>query len=180
MDTLQIENLLRADCRLSTSFEGVFASDQLPSFCESSCPAALVMNLDPSSRGGSHWVCIYVDGKTRCGEYFDSYGMRPPVEDFVKFLDRNCARWTYNDRELQSLDTDVCGHYCIWFLSERARGRSMDEIVAGFSPSNTARNDAAVRKRVETRFGRIADDVIARGGRGGNAAAVQCCCARVR
>jgi hypothetical protein len=179
MDTRQIENLLRADCKLSTTFEGVFASDLLPLFCETSVPVAVVMNMDPSTQGGSHWVCIYIEN--RHGEYFDSYGLHPPLEAFVKFLNRNCTQWTFNDLELQSLDSNVCGHYCIWFLSERARGRSMDEIVAQFSPRDTAKNDAAVRKLVESRFGKIADDVIhgaaAQKRWWGNE--VQCCCARV-
>jgi hypothetical protein len=178
MDTLQVENVLRADCKLSTTFEGVYASNMLPSFCDTSgSGAAVVANLDPSTRPGSHWVCMYVDEQGR-GEYFDSYGLPPPLPEFVAFLGRNAARgWTYNRHELQSLDTTVCGHYCIWFLSERARGKSMEEIVARFSSTDTQKNDSQVENFVVTRFGKIAATVatLAAGRR-----SVQCCCARVR
>jgi hypothetical protein len=175
MDTLQVENLLRADCKLSTIFEGVFASDRLPLFCGGG-DLGMVMNLDPSDRGGSHWVCIYVqDGK---GEYFDSYGMAPPIEEFLDFLQRNSKTWSYNKQELQSLDSTVCGHYCIWFLSERARGRSMQNIVQDFSETDTKRNDQAVKMQVETRFGGMVKKTSSSSSARGRC--VQCCCPRVR
>jgi hypothetical protein len=192
MDTLQVENVLRADCKLSLAFDGVYASDCLPLYCGAGNDTAMVMNLDPSTLGGSHWVCLYIaQGR---GEYFDSYGLAPPLEDFVRFLDRNTTSssgrggWTYNTQELQSLDTEVCGHYCIWFLSERARGRSMQDIVRQFSNSDTQRNDVMVRRQVESRFGQIVVNAQIRrrsgggggGGGGGESSSkcVQCCCAR--
>ncbi len=47
----------------------------------------IVFNLDPHYRGGSHWVCMYVDFKT-CGiYYFDSVGMLPPKE-IKKLIDK--------------------------------------------------------------------------------------------
>jgi hypothetical protein len=110
---------------------------------------------------GSHWVCVYVEnGK---GEYFDSYGMSPHiVEPFISFLDRNCrSNWSYNRHELQSIDSTVCGHYCIWFLSERARGKTMSEIVSQFS-NDTRSNDALVKESVELRYGGIAHSIINR------------------
>lgn len=178
MNTQQIENLLRADCKLSTIFEGVFAADMIPVVCES--VTALVANLDRSNSSGSHWVCMYIqNGK---GEYFDSYGLAPMLDEFTDFLNTNCYQsWTYNRQELQSLDSEVCGHYCIWFLSERARGLSMQDIVSKFSSSDTKTNDRVVKQQVETRFGGIAAGIqqqqfytLAR------KYVVQCCCARVK
>jgi hypothetical protein len=155
MNTTEIENLLRSDCKLSTIFEGVFASDCLPSFCAEE--TAIVMNLDPHDRSGSHWVCLYIEnGK---GEYFDSYGYSPVDVNFVNFLNRNCPSWKFNDKEFQALDSDVCGHYCIWYLSERARGLTMDEIKNQFDTRDCNKNDAQVKENVEVRFGSIAMQV---------------------
>jgi hypothetical protein len=177
MDTLQVENLLRADCKLSTIFDGVYASDCLPLFCGSG-DTGLVMNLDPSDRAGSHWVCIYIqDGN---GEYFDSYGMAPPLENFLDFLKRNCRTWSYNKQELQSLDSTVCGHYCIWFLSERARGQTMQNIVRNFSETDSKLNDKKVKSQVETRFGGIVQKLSESSSNINRVRCVQCCCARVR
>jgi hypothetical protein len=173
MNTLQLENLLRSDCKLSVTFEGVFASDLIPTFCGSR--TALVLNESPQSDSGTHWIGIYIEnGK---GEYFDSYGRSPEVANFVHFLDRNCPRknWRYNEKELQSYDTDVCGQYCIWFISERARGKSMNDIVSTFS-KDTQKNDVIVKERVETRFGRIAEQYI----NIDSCANLQCCIKRAR
>ena len=40
----------------------------------------VVFNLDPHYRGGSHWVCMFIDLKTAGIYYFDSVGMPPPKE----------------------------------------------------------------------------------------------------
>ena len=40
----------------------------------------IVFNLDPHYRGGSHWVCLYMDFKTGGIYYFDSVGSLPPQQ----------------------------------------------------------------------------------------------------
>lgn len=158
MNTIQVENILRADCKLSSIFEGVFPSDRLPAFCDEN-KTAMVMNLDPHDQAGSHWVCLYIENGH--GEYFDSYGESPPVKNFVSFIKRNCTSWNFNRNELQSLNTDVCGDYCIWFLSERARGKSMQDIVSQFS-NDCKNNDIMVRKQVTSRYGDIVAQVLSK------------------
>lgn len=159
MNTREVENILRSDCKLSTIFEGVYASDRLPLFCNYN-NTALVMNLDPHNQSGSHWVSIYIENGY--GLYFDSYGMPPTVNaNFVHFLNRNCTQgWDYNRTELQALDSDVCGHYCIWFLSERARGVSLKNIVNQFTANCTV-NDKLVKQNVVKRYGSIVAKLIA-------------------
>ena len=72
MNTLQIERLLKKDLKSKTIFKKVCALDQLgrPTF-----PSAYVINSDPSSEPGGHWVAVYFDKHGR-GKYFDSYGLR--------------------------------------------------------------------------------------------------------
>ena len=71
MNTLQIERLLKKGLKSKTIFKKVCALDQLekPTF-----PSAYVINSDPSSEPGEHWVAVYFDKRGR-GEYFDSYGL---------------------------------------------------------------------------------------------------------
>ena len=66
MNTLQIERLLKKDLKSKTIFKKVCALDQLekPTF-----PSAYVINSDPSSKPGEHWVAVYFDKRGR-GEYF--------------------------------------------------------------------------------------------------------------
>ena len=58
MNTLQIERLLKKDLKSKTIFKKVCALDQLvkPTF-----PSAYVINSDPSSKPGEHWVAVYFD-----------------------------------------------------------------------------------------------------------------------
>jgi len=48
-------------------------------------------------------------------EYFDSF-RRPPEAPFESFLNQHCARWIFNDRQLQCIISHFCGHYCIFLL----------------------------------------------------------------
>ena len=58
MNTLQIEHLLKKDLKSKAIFKKVCALDQLekPTF-----PSAYVINSDPSSEPGEHWVAVYFD-----------------------------------------------------------------------------------------------------------------------
>ena len=47
----------------------------------------VVFNLDPHYRGGSHWVCMFLDMSTGGIYYFDSVGMKPP-EEIKKLMDK--------------------------------------------------------------------------------------------
>ena len=88
-------------------FDGVFSVDTLPDR-----PRLLVCNTDPSYRPGRHWVAIRAkDGR---GEYFDSFVRRPGVE-FERYMNRHCRYWTFNDKQLQSVVSQFCGHYCICY-----------------------------------------------------------------
>ena len=129
MNTDEIER------KLSHRIDGVFSVDTLPDK-----PHLLVCNTDPSDKPGRHWVCIYVkDGR---GEYFDSFGRRPTAL-FERYLNRHCTSWIYNDRQIQSVISKFCGHYCIYYCMLRSRGVDMRKIVSSFS-SDTGLNDALV------------------------------------
>ena len=94
------------------------------------------------------------DVTTKC-EWFDSYGTPPPPEfygpAFTEFLNKHCDLWELNDRKLQSDWSNVCRHYCIFYLSHRACGQSMKKIVQLFG-NDTVLNDSKVLWFVETNF----------------------------
>ena len=82
MNTLQIERLLKKDLKSKTIFKKVCALDQLekPTF-----PSAYVINSDPSSKPGEHWIAVYFDKRGR-GEYFDSYGLPPTLVGLDSYM----------------------------------------------------------------------------------------------
>lgn len=132
MNTEEIERILHERAK---NFDGVFSVDNLPRK-----PHLLVCNTDPAHREGRHWVCIHVADEH--GEFFDSFGRRPNVL-FERYLNRHCSSWTFNDKQLQSVVSKFCGHYCIYYCMLRSRGVHLRKIVSSFS-TDTGLNDASV------------------------------------
>ena len=87
------------------------------------------------------------------GEFFDSYGHPPDFYNklFKNFLETHSYEWSFNNRKLQSAWSDVCGQYCIFYLSHRVRGESMRKIVQLFG-KDTVLNDSKVAGFVKTHF----------------------------
>lgn len=139
MDTLQIKRALRG---LRAASIGVYAADRIPRTL--SLPAAIVANTDASDKSGSHWVAFYVD-KNAFATFFDSYGFPPSSPFHLERLKKNCARFQCNRKKLQSVDSQVCGEYCIMFLYHMCSGISLRSFVNLFS-SNTRSNDRTVSK----------------------------------
>ena len=118
----QIEEVLKN----TKNYLGTYAADKIPKLTPiSGRKKLLIANLDPSFRQGSHWVslCVYKTRNKRILEYFDSYGKNP----FTSFP----ANWTlkYNPYSFQGKNSKVCGHYCVFFVSERAKNRSYKVIL---------------------------------------------------
>lgn len=59
--------------------------------------------------GNKHWTALFV--KNYYGFYFDSYGEIYPTE--VKQFCRNII---YSDDCIQSLNSVLCGYFCLYFL----------------------------------------------------------------
>ena len=133
MNSDEIDRFLKARLK---DFDMVLSVDTLPDD-----PRLLVCNTDPSDKPGRHWIAIYVDENGR-GEFFDSFGRRPNV-DFEHYMNRHCSSWNFNDRQLQSVVSKFCGHYCIYFCILRSSGVDMCKIVRSFSSDNSL-NDTLV------------------------------------
>ena len=154
MNTQQLVQVLQTDRATKPYFQGVFPSDQLP-LSISHYPAAVVANVDPKGQPGSHWCAFYFT-KDRKGEFFDSYGLQPKDYTFAfqDFLTQNSRTWTYNKKHLQSIDSNVCGHYCLYFLIHRCRNLTMKHIVARFK-GHLQQNDRFVYRFITKHFGHI-------------------------
>jgi hypothetical protein len=107
---------------------GVYAADTLPK--KYSKPAAFIANTDEQGKPGTHWVAIFIP-KAGKSEYFDSYGLSPFVKSHLSFL--NKENWTYNKIEMQSLTSNVCGHYCLMFLASRMNGHTLKSFQSLFT-----------------------------------------------
>lgn len=138
MESVVIDRILKKNCSI---YLGVYASDELP--VVKSTRHVIVVNTDPASRPGKHWICMYFDGKGR-GEYFDSFGL-PPKRTFKSYLDKHCTSWTFNNKRMQSVVSKFCGHYCIWYCMMKNRNVVLRELVKTMT-NDTGLNDFLVHR----------------------------------
>ena len=151
MNTRQLEKIFSTGKITKNQFHGVFASDELPKTVQD-YPSAYVANVDPSDQPGSHWIAFYFD-KNKEGEFWDSYGQHPEnyVKTFINFLQINSTNWSMNHKMLQSLDSSVCGEFCVFYLVHRCRGISLNTVVNHFSNKKRL-NDSIVYEFVNRHY----------------------------
>ena len=155
MNTAELDYCLKKDFLLSKYCEGVFPVGMLPTtttVLNEKLPTAFIVNLDPSTLPGSHWVALYFDKDKQC-EYFDSYGRRvsqPTLKNYVK--NRCSHEYVYNDKMLQSPYSDVCRQYCLFYLYHRVRQCFMNEITCLFTHDLLEWNDCVVKNWVVNMF----------------------------
>ena len=139
----QLDYLSKQDCVLNRRFEGVFPSDQIPSSPKKGIHGFIV-NTDPHDKPGKHWLEIWKDDNV-C-EIMDSYAM-PLTYYSAKSLEKWTRQWKYvvtNGRALQSIRSNSCGHYCLFYLKAKARGGTLQEFFNCFSEKDYVSNDHKV------------------------------------
>ena len=118
-------------------FNGIFMKDELPSKLKQ---GFYIINLQSSNIGnGTHWTVLYYNSKLSL--YFDAFGFVPPTE-----IEQKLNRYTYNNKQIQSLESTACGYYCMAFIIFMYRRTKVD-IELGFKlfvdafSNNTKKND---------------------------------------
>lgn len=119
---------------------GVYASDCLP--VRIPPLTAIVVNTDPHTHQGTHWIAFFRDLNGRL-EFFDSYGCPPTVYDHIRFIRRNSCCYFYNPITMQSIESSVCGLYCLSYLYFRSHGFEMKDFTSLFN-DNVNRNDSLI------------------------------------
>jgi hypothetical protein len=138
MDSPTIDRVLRKNCPI---YRGTFACDELPVI--NIKPYVIVVNTDPASQPGQHWICIFVAGDKH-GEYFGSFGL-PPKRVFERYMNNNCIAWTLNRKQMQSLISRFCGHYCIWYCMMKYRRVALNELQNAMT-NDTGLNDFLIHR----------------------------------
>lgn len=151
MDTVQLTYSLWKDKYTQAAFQGVYPLNKLTNRIVSYA-ALIIANVDTSEKPGSHWVAFYFT-QDREAEFFDSYGLPPSdyTRTFTAFLNSNASSWTFNSVTLQSENSQVCGHYCLYYSFFRCRNVSLSTIIHRFS-KNKYRNDFLVKRFIEKMF----------------------------
>lgn len=148
MNSSEIHNILSRDPISARYFAGVFPSDKIPAIKQ--FPSTMVLNTDKHDEKGTHWLAVYIQDNNTL-EFFDSYGLPPEAygKDITRFT-KKYKRFSYNNVALQSLTSNVCGQYCIYFIIRRSQGLCMKFIIQQLTGK---KNDFRMFQFIKKRYG---------------------------
>lgn len=128
---IQIEKCIERHRCVSRQFAGCVGADKL---FKHQTPFSFIVNFDKHSEPGSHWIAIHVPYEDTV-EYFDSFGREPPAGPIQRFVNsfKTCI---INRQSFQSPLASVCGHYCVYFITQRALGIPFQTIISRLSKLN--------------------------------------------
>ncbi len=156
MDSSEIYDILTKNETSRKSFGGILPSDKLPvrpKRSQMSRSIYFVVNLDPSTKAGSHWVVCFFKKKGP-DVYFDSYGFPPVVDSIKAFMGESFA---YNMKQVQHPLSTACGQWCIFFILHQLYksqfGNGVPKFSDRFSENNLLRNDHEINHWINKCFG---------------------------
>lgn len=129
-DLLEIAN------KMKLPLKGVYFKDNLPEKIED---GYYIINLQSKNdpRNGTHWTVFYYDNLNNL--YYDSFGFPAPKE-----LEIRLTPYTYNDRDIQNINSSSCGFYCIAFIKFLHNFEDKEKafnIFLDMFDDNTAKNE---------------------------------------
>ena len=110
MDSVQLSTLSKLI--LGSHFEGVFAKNNLPPGRHPN--RMFILNTDTANLPGRHWIAVFI--RDNIGYVFDPLGMVPPPLRLINWMNERYLQWSYNKRQVQPIDSNMCGVYCMYFL----------------------------------------------------------------
>lgn len=140
MNTEELTYFLQCDSRTKDFFIGVFPQDILPEKPDFR-PYCFVVNSEPSTESGLHWMGVFVDEKD-VGHFFCSYGKDPTY--YGLDLSRYASKWKYNPTSLQPNTSLSCGGHVIFVLTSLCNGFSFENILNELYSSDKTFNDVII------------------------------------
>lgn len=109
--------------RNEINFQGCFMrNEKLPLY------GSFIVNLDDLKNKGSHWVAVFGS------EYYDSFGMPPPIELENRIL-------TYNTIQHQTINSVLCALFACLYIHYRNYGYSKYDICYNILKYNHSNKD---------------------------------------
>ena len=105
-----------------TNFRGCYMRNELSKLktTERECG---VLNLNLSNEPGSHWTCWFKVSEKKY--YFNSFGLAPPTE----LIDYLGSPIMYSTFQLQGLNDQNCGKWCLLVLKELSDGHDYCDFI---------------------------------------------------
>ena len=106
-------------------FRSIYSRDRLPvQIRKKECG---IINLDSIEGEGTDWVC-YRNLDENMTEYFDPFGLIMPHE-IRHYLLTSGKKVIYSQDEIQNRNTVLCGYWCLYYLIERPKGKSILDVI---------------------------------------------------
>ena len=106
-------------------FRTIFSRDRLPDqIRKKECG---IINLDSIEGEGTHWVC-YRNLDENMTKYFDPFGLIMPPE-IQHYLSTSGKKVIFSQDEIQNRNTVLCGYWCLYYLIERQKGKSILDLI---------------------------------------------------
>ena len=106
-------------------FRSIYSRDRLPDrIRKKECG---IINLDSIEGQGTHWVC-YRNIDKQMVEYFGPFGLIMPHE-IHHYLAKSGKKVIFFQDEIQNRDTVLCGYWCLYYLIERQKGKSILDVI---------------------------------------------------
>ena len=67
-------------------------------------------------------------------------------------MGKNSKSIQVNTKQDQSIDSDLCGQYCIYYLSKRVINHKMHEILSIFNENRRKENDVYILNYIHNKF----------------------------
>ena len=178
--TNQLNEVLFAHPLTRSHFRGTYGCDKIPNphtvdHAGRFRPWTMVVNTQPSTSAGEHWLLLSAVVPTHL-QVFDSYGLDFQTQYNNRWFRNFVGRFQtlgQNRNTYQSLNSNVCGHYCIYVAAQYGRTGSF-ESLPDITPNRFySQNDAVVAHIASVCLD--VEDVISNSTRSG-----QCCCSFVQ
>ena len=153
MNAKEICEMLFSDPNIKyTNFLRVYPIDRIPSTAYNKYPCSVIVNTKPHYDPGEHWVLIHKT-ETNKGIFFYSYGNPPYTLPEVGGVLEGCNERVYNNTQLQSPFSTVCGQYTMFVLSHLAKGFTLEHIIYLINDSgDTHANDSFIFNYTKNKY----------------------------
>ena len=138
MSNIEIDEIMKP----YKNYLGTVPFDRIEILLKKDMPdkGGFIVNTDPASQGGKHWVAIFFDAKNSEINYYDSFADPIPdnimkeVQKLAQKLKPDNTFLKFKENQIvqkQNDDTSTCGYFAMKFLIDRFRGQSFAK-ASGF------------------------------------------------
>ena len=146
LNNVQLDYLANKHPTLKNCYGGALPCDKLPRWQTRQGKKGFIVNTDPDGEPGKHWIALWTDGEY-C-ELFDSYAIPlksyETVEPLLQWLRSQYKQCFANSMSVQSLTSQTCGIYALFYLMTKSEGSRIEDFLSMFDEKDLVLNDKTV------------------------------------